>query len=201
MCETESPGVSYTKQLGRESGYRSKLFHAAQRGDGILATLISLLVTVFVGAIILPRMNALRDLLGRFSELSIPTLEANNPFEELPIEETSRRAKQREEAVAAYNALYRDYAIKYGQFKRIGSIFLVLALTLVVLSAYQFQLPVVYRVLVACVIYLALLLAIRFLRADIAPPPDTVLSIDYIGKHYTKLNPQHLLEVAEPAVY
>lgn len=40
-----------------------------------------------------------------------------------------------------------------------------------------------------------------FLRADIAPSPDAVLSIDYIGKHYTNLRHQHLFEAAKPAVY
>jgi hypothetical protein len=146
-------------------------------------------------------MNALRDLLGKFSELSIPALQADNPFEELPIDEASRRAKQREEAVGAYNTFYRDYAIKYGQFKRIGFVFLILALILVILSAHQFQLTPIHKTLAACGMYLALLVAVGFLRADIAPSPDAVLSIDYIGKHYTKLRHQHLLELAEPTVY
>ena len=167
----------------------------------IFATLVSLVITVLVGAILVPRLQSLREILGRFSSLNIPTLDSSNPFSELPLEEAGRRHREREHAVTAYNSLFRDYGIKYGHFRRVALPFLLIVGTLVVASALQLPLGYGYRVVVAVGMLLLLALLIAYLRPHVAPRLGEVVSVDYVGEHFTNLLYQSVLDVMDMQVH
>jgi hypothetical protein len=167
----------------------------------IFTTLVSLVITVLVGAILVPRLQSLRELLGRFSSLNIPTLDSPDPFSELPLEEASRRRREREDAVTTYNALFRDYGIKYGHLRRVALPFLLIVSTLVVASALQLPLGYGYRVGVAASMLLLLALLVAYLRSHVAPRLGEVVSIDYVGEHFTNLLYQSLLDVMDMQVH
>jgi hypothetical protein len=188
-------------EVGNRGKFGARTSRKLRLVPSIFATLISLIITVLVGAILVPRLQSLRELLGRFSGLSIPTLSSANPLSALPAEEIARRRREQEDAVAAYNSLYRDYAIRYGHFRRVAIPFLFLVLVLIVASALQLQLSYSFRAGIAGGMLLLLALLIAYLKPHVAPRPGQVASVDYIGEHFTNLLYQSLLDVMDMQVH
>lgn len=163
----------------------------------IFTTILSIFIGSFlVGAIFVPALQKLREGLIHFSNLSLPF---EDPWEIFNVESTmsdQEKEAKRKAAVEAYNRLYREYVIHYRAFIKIAKAFYFVLFALVNIAI--FQLPIGYPLLGAVVggNILLILFAI-FLKPEMAPSPEQLVSIDYMANHFAKLHFESAIRLSE----
>src|SRR5690349_12965570 len=114
----------------------------------LTAIVAILLGNLLVGTIFAPALQALREILRKFADITLPY---DSPWQDERIGPDERRSREKE-AIGTFNRLFREYSMSFNTFKKVGGVFFTTIFILAFAVIWQVSLSTELRILLSILI-------------------------------------------------
>lgn len=160
----------------------------------MLAAIVGILLgNLLIANLFAPTLQRLRDILPKFAEIELPHRSVWSDEEKLTPAEY-RRAQ--ETAAEKFNLLFREYAMTFAAFKKVGGVFAASVLLLACVVAWQFPVHILTRASAMVAFARVICIGGVFLQRAIASTPSQLVSIDFLENNFANLHLESLFDCA-----
>jgi hypothetical protein len=151
-----------------------------------------LLGNLLVATLFAPALKELREILVKFDDISLPF----RPLFALQQIPQADRQKAQDKATLEFNRLFRQYAMSFNAFRKVGLVFLGSIVVLAVPVAWQLSWGWQRSALLLLGFAALVFFVGQFLRKAIAPTPAELVSIDFMQNNFASLHLSSLFNSA-----
>jgi hypothetical protein len=143
---------------------------------------------LLIATLFAPALHNLREILTKFADIKLPYREL---FGAQPT--AAERQQARAQAASEFSRLFREYAMAFAAFRKVGGVFVFATIILACAVAWQLSTDAktfaYWTVLFVSIIVLVGI----FLQRAIAPTPSQLISIDFLQNNFANLHMSSLL--------
>jgi hypothetical protein len=143
---------------------------------------------LLVATLFAPALSNLHRILTKFADIKLPHRELFGAQQT-----AAERQQTRAQAAGEFSRLFREYAMSFAAFKRVGGVFVVAIIILACAVAWQLSCGVKAFACWTILFVSTIVLVGVFLQRAIAPSPNQLISIDFLQNNFANLHMSSLL--------